>query len=71
MVVRMGHNATYLLLALDHLLQEVHVGRVYGRQVGLAVLQQEVVELPLALHLGAELVDVDGLHTFSRLHIVR
>ena len=45
----------------DDLLEEVHVSGVHGRQVRLAVLQQEVVELLLGLHLRAQLVDVDRL----------
>jgi hypothetical protein len=32
-----------------------------GGRVGLAVLQQEVIELLLGLHLRAQLVDVDRL----------
>ena len=52
---------TYLLGTPHDLLEEVHVGCVHGRQVRLAVLQQEVVELLLGLHLRAQLVDVDRL----------
>ena len=52
---------SYLLGTPHDLLEEVHVGGVHGRQVRLAVLQQEVVELLLGLHLCAQLVDVDRL----------
>jgi len=52
-------KSTYLLGTPHDLLEEVHVGGVHGRQVRLAVLQQEVVELLLGLH--AQLVDVDRL----------
>jgi len=41
------------------LLEEIHISAIHGGQIGLAVLEQEVVELLLGLHLGAELVDVD------------
>ncbi len=54
-------KSTYLLGTPHDLLEEVHVGGVHGWQVRLAVLQQEVVELLLGLHLGAQLVDVDRL----------
>jgi hypothetical protein len=56
----MSRNS-YLLGPPHDLLEEVHVRGVHGRQVRLAVLQQEVVELLLGLHLGAQLVDVDRL----------
>ena len=52
---------SYLLGTPHDLLEEVHVRGVHGRQVGLAVLQQEVVELLLGLHLRAELIHVHGL----------
>ena len=54
-------KSTYLLGTPHDLLEEVHVGGVHGRQVRLAVLQQDVVELLLGLHLRAQLVDVDRL----------
>ena len=54
-------KSTYLLGTPHDLLEEVHVGGVHGRQVRLAVLQQEVVELLLGLHLRAELVHVHSL----------
>ena len=56
----MSRNS-YLISTEHDLLEEVHVGGVHGRQVRLAVLQQEVVELLLGLHLRAQLVDVDRL----------
>ena len=56
----MSRNSYFLGPSHD-LLEEVHVGGVHGRQVRLAVLQQEVVELLLGLHLRAQLVDVDRL----------
>ena len=54
-------KSIYFLAAPHDLLVEVHVRGVHGRQVRLAVLQKEVVELLLGLHLGAQLVDVDRL----------
>ena len=54
-------KSNYLLAAPHDLLEEIHVRGVHGRQVRLAVLQQEVVELLLGLHLRAQQVDVDRL----------
>ena len=54
-------KSTYLLAAPHNLLEEVHVHGVHGRQVRLAVLQQEVVELILGLHLRVQLVHVHAL----------
>ena len=51
----------YLIAAPHDLLEEVPGRGVHGRQVRMAVLQQEVVELLLGLHLRAQLVDVDRL----------
>ncbi len=48
----------YLLLPPHYLLQEVHIGCVHGGQVGLAVLQEEVIQLLLGLHLGRQLINV-------------
>ncbi len=41
----------YLFVPPHHLLEKVHVGRVDGGQVRLAILHQELVELFLALEL--------------------
>ena len=49
----------YIFVAPHDLLEEVYVGGAKGRQVRLPVAEQEVVELLLRLHLGAQLVDVD------------
>ena len=54
-------NRTYLLDSSHDLLEEVHVRGVHGRQVRLAVLQQEFVELLLGLHLRVQLVHVHAL----------
>jgi hypothetical protein len=54
-------KSTYLLGPSHDLLEEVHVGGVHGRQIRLAVLQKEIVQLLLGLHLRAQLVDVDRL----------
>ena len=56
----MSRNS-YLLGNPHDLLDEVHVGGLHGRQVRLAVLQQEVVELLLGLHLRVQLVHVHAL----------
>ena len=56
----MSRNS-YLLGTPHDLLEKVHVGGVHGREVRLAVLQQEIVQLLLGLHLRAQLVDVDRL----------
>jgi hypothetical protein len=50
-------KSSYVFTAIYDLLQKIHVRRGEGRQVRLAVLQKEVIELLLRLHLGAELVD--------------
>ena len=50
---------SYVFIAINDLLEEVHVGGAQRRQVRLAVAEQEVVELLLLLHLRAEFVDVD------------
>ena len=52
---------TYLFSTSHDLFEEVHIGGVHRWQVGLAVLQQEVVELLLGLHLRAELIHIHGL----------
>ena len=54
----MSRNS-YLLGTPHDLPEEVNVGGVHGRQVRLAVLQQEVVELLRGLHLRTQLVDAD------------
>ena len=54
-------KSAYLLAAPHDLLEEVHVRGVHGRQVRLTILQQEVVQLLLGLHLRAQLVDVHRL----------
>ena len=54
-------KSTYLLGPAHDLLEEVHIRGIHGQQVRLAVLQQEVVQLLLGLHLRAQLVDVDRL----------
>ncbi len=54
-------KSTYLLASSHDLLDEVHVFGVLGRPVRLAVLQQEVVELLLGLHLCVQLVHVHAL----------
>ena len=51
----------YLLAFSYDLLEKVHVVGVHGRPVRLAVLQQEVVELLLGLHLRVQLVHVHAL----------
>ena len=56
----MSRNS-YLLGTPHDLLEEVHIRGVHGRQVRLAVLQQEVVEHLLGFPLRAHLVDVDRL----------
>ena len=48
---------TYVFIAIDNLLEEVHVGGGEWRQVGLPILEQEVVQLLLGFHLGPQLVD--------------
>ena len=52
---------TYLLGPPGDLLEEVDVGRVHLGQVGLALLGEEVVDVPLRLDLLADLVDVHRL----------
>ena len=54
-------KSTYLLAAPHDLLEEVHVRGVHGWQVRLAILQEEVVELLLGLHLRVQLVHVHAL----------
>ncbi len=54
-------KSTYLLASSHDLLEEEHVVCVHGRPVRLAVLQQEVVELLLGLHLRVQLVHVHAL----------
>ncbi len=44
----------YLFFPSHYLLKEVHVGRCHWREVGLAILEQEIVELLLALHFAAQ-----------------
>jgi hypothetical protein len=51
----------YLFDSSHDLFEEVPIDGVHRWQVGLAVLQQEVVELLLGLHLRAELVHVHSL----------
>ena len=58
----------YIFVAVEHLLEEVDVGGAQGRQVGLAVLEQEVVELLLGLHLGAELVHIHLRVSHGSIH---
>ena len=48
---------SYVFIAINDLLEEVHVGGGERRQVGLPILEQEVVQLLLGFHLGPELVD--------------
>ncbi|MFN9959397.1 MAG: hypothetical protein ACK55I_40425, partial [bacterium] len=54
-------KCAYLLAAPHDLLEEVHVCGVHVRQVRLAVLQQEVVELLLGLNFCVQLVYVHVL----------
>ena len=48
---------SYIFIPIDDLLEEVHVGGGERRQVGLPILEQEVVQLLLGFHLGPQLVD--------------
>jgi len=48
---------SYVFIAINDLLEEVDVGGGERRQVGLPILEQEVVQLLLGFHLGPELVD--------------
>jgi hypothetical protein len=58
---------TYVLGPASHLLQEVGIDGVHLRQVGLALLSQEVVHILLGGDLLHELVDVHLLESFLRL----
>ena len=49
----------YILVAVYKLLEEVDIHRLERGKVDLAIAEQEVVELLLRLHLGAEFVHVD------------
>jgi hypothetical protein len=49
----------YILVAVYKLLEEVDIHRLKRGKVDLAIAEQEVVELLLGFHLGAEFVDVD------------
>ena len=48
---------SYVFIAINDLLEEVHVGGGEWRQVGLPILEQEVVQFLLRFHLGPQLVD--------------
>jgi hypothetical protein len=52
---------SYLLVSPHYLLEEVHISGVQGWQVGLAVLEQEIEQLFLRLHLRADLVHIQAL----------
>ena len=47
---------TYLFLGFHDLFEKIDIGGMHWRQVGLAVLQEKVVELLFGLHLWAELI---------------
>ena len=47
---------TYLFFSFHDLFEKIDIGGMHWRQVGLAVLQEKVVQLLLGLHLGAELI---------------
>jgi hypothetical protein len=53
-------RAAYLLLAAEHVLDEVHGALVERRHVHLALLGQHVVDVQLALHLALELAPGHG-----------
>jgi hypothetical protein len=52
---------SYLFVSIRNLLQEEDVDTVHLRQVSLAILEQEVVELFLALELFHDFMDIDLL----------
>ena len=60
---------TYFLGTPHYSLEEVNVGTVQWREVGLAVIDQEVVELLLALQLAGHLVDIDPLE-IALIHVL-
>jgi hypothetical protein len=43
------------------LFEEINVGGVKGRQIGLAILEEKIKELFLRFHLRADLVDIQAL----------
>ena len=57
----------YLLLALDDVPEEVHIGGLQLGQECMAVLCEEVVELSLSLELLMQLLNVD-LHEILLIH---
>ena len=58
MYYRVRWSVTYLLVTAGDLLEEVDVDRVHLGQVSLALLGEEVVDVPLRGHLLHERVDV-------------
>ena len=49
----------YIFVAPHDLLEKVNISGAQGWQVRLPIAEQEVVELLLRLHLGAQVVHVD------------
>ncbi len=60
-------DRTYIFLSPDDLLEVVYVGRLQGWEIGLAILEKEVIELSLTLKLALELIHVDLLEILAHL----
>ena len=50
----------HLLLATEHILQEVNIGLTERRQVKLALSSQDLIEILLAVHSSSQLITMDS-----------